>query len=101
MKAESFIKKNVETTVQGIVVVITNECKKGEIPNLYKCDFNGEISPSGEGGETLYFNGNVTLNILERKVQVWSSENVPFGFLGALEQEMLSVHEFVMSETEV
>lgn len=77
------------------------EREEGKMPNIYKCDFNGEVPPLEEGGVTLYFNGNATLNVQERKVQVWSSENTPVGFLGALEQEMLAVHEFVMSEMEV
>lgn len=101
MKLSNFIKTDVETAVQGTAVVVITERKAGEMPNLYRCDFNGEVPPLEEGGVTLYFNGNATLNVQERKVQVWSSENTPVGFLGALEQEMLAVHEFVMSEMEV
>lgn len=100
MKLRNFIKSEVNTTVQGFAIVVIVEREEGKTPNLYKCDFSGEIPPVEEGGVTLYFNGNAILNASERKVQVWSSENVPVGFLGALETEMLKVHEFVMSKLE-
>lgn len=100
MKTESFVKTNIETTVQGIEVVITTECKQGEIPSVYNCNVSGQIPPVQEGEIEKWFNVNSILNVETRDVQVNTSGSVPVGFLASLETEMMAAHEFVMSEIE-
>lgn len=100
MKTESFIKTNIETTVQCIEVLITTECKQGEIPSVYNCNVSGQIPPVQEGEIEKWFNVNIGLNTDSREVQVSTSGNVPLGFLAALETEMLKAHEFVMAGIE-
>lgn len=91
MKTTSFIKTQVETTVQGIAVVVATEYKQGETPNMYTCNVSTQV-------EQKWFNVNSTLNVSEQDVQVNTSGNVPVGFLAALETEMVAVHAFVAAE---
>ena len=95
MKTESFIKTNIETTVQGINVVITTEYKQGGVPNVYTCNVSERVESVEEPGK--WFNVNSILNVDTRDMQVNTSENVPFGLLAALESEMMVAHEFVMA----
>lgn len=91
MKSTSFIKTQVDTTVQGIAVVVTTEYKQGETPNMYTCNVSAQVDQK-------YFNVNSVLNVADQDVQVNTSGNVPVGFLAALETEMVAVHAFVAAE---
>lgn len=96
MKTESFIKTNIETTVQGIAVLVTTEYKQEETPSIYTCNVSDQISSIQEG-ESKWFNVNMVLDMVGKDVQVGTSGNVPVGFLAALESEMLAAHDLVMS----
>lgn len=98
MKTESFIKTNIETTVQGISVVVMTEYKQNETPSIYTCNVSGQIDPIQEGDPGKWFNVSSVLNIGTQDVQVNTSGSVPVGFLAALEVEMMAAHEFVMAE---
>lgn len=97
MKLINFIKTNIETTVQGINVVITTEYKQDGTPSLYSCNVSGQVAPLHEGDPGKWFNVNSILNVETRDVQVNTSGSVPVGFLSALESEMIAAHEFVMA----
>ena len=98
MKTESFIKTNIETTVQGTSVVVTTEYKQGKTPVVYNCNISGQVEPVQEGDPVKWSNVSCELNTESREVQVSTSGSVPVGFLAALETEMLKAHEYLMSE---
>lgn len=103
MKTTNFIKTNIETTVQGINVVVTTEYKQGEYPSVFNCNVQGQVVEQQEGQQvqpvpSRWFNVNSMLNVASREVQVNTSGSVPVGFIAALETEMIAARDFVVAE---
>lgn len=94
MQVVNSIKTEVKTTIQGIDVVISTEYVN--VPSIYVCNVSQQL-PSQEGDTGKWINVNYTLNVDTRSVQVGTNENIPVGFLAALELAILEAADLVMS----